>query len=182
MGKLSIWKSVGTINLMDIVYYGDPVLRQVAEPIDEINDDIRALADGMVRTLTFKEGVGLAAPQVGVSKRLIVVDLEAEDYFEIVVNPEIVSTSEAMVDGNEGCLSIPGSEAEVTRHESVVVRGTTLDGGTFELEATDWLARVFQHEIDHLNGVLFIDHIDEAKRLQVLKEFERAKREMKANA
>ncbi len=165
---------------MDIVYYGDPVLRQVAEPINEIDDEVRALADGMVRALTLKKGVGLAAPQVGVSRRLIVVDLEAEDYFEIVVNPEILKTSDEMVEGNEGCLSIPGSEAEVMRHETIWVRGTTLDNETFEFEAADWLARVFQHEIDHLNGKLFIDHIDEAKRLQVLKEFERVKREEKA--
>jgi len=165
---------------MDIVYYGDPVLRQVAESINEIDDEVRALADGMVRALTLKKGVGLAAPQVGVSRRLIVVDLESEDYFEIVINPEIIDVSEEEVEGAEGCLSIPGSEAEVVRHETIRVRGMTLDGNTFEIEATNWLARVFQHEIDHLNGKLFIDHIDEAKRLQVLKEFDRVQREEKA--
>lgn len=165
---------------MNIVLYGDPVLRQRAAPIEEIDEEVRQLADAMVRALTLKKGYGLAAPQVGVSQRLIVLDVEG--YFEIVVNPEIVACGEEIELGREGCLSLPGGEAEVPRHLSICVRGTRIDGSPFELEASDLLARVYQHEIDHLNGVLFIDHLGEAKRLQVLKDFERTLKEMETRA
>lgn len=165
---------------MDIVLYGNPVLRQVATPVATIDEHIKKLADAMVRALTLKKGYGLAAPQVGVSKRLIVLDVE--QFFEIVVNPEIVEMRGNIALGREGCLSIPGAEAQVPRHQCVVFRGTRLDGTPFELEACDLLARVIQHEVDHLNGVLFIDHIGEAKRLQVLKDFERHLKEAKAKA
>lgn len=160
---------------MDIRYYGDPVLRQVAVSIATIDEEIKQLADELVRTLTLKKGYGLAAPQIGVSKRLIFLDVE--DYFEIVVNPEITWFDEEKVLGVEGCLSIPGAEAEVLRYKTIRYAGKTLEGSALELEAHDLLARVIQHEVDHLNGILFIDHLGEAKRLQLLKEFERGRRE-----
>jgi len=163
---------------MDIVLYGDLVLRQVASRVNGIDETLKQVANEMVRALTLKKGYGLAAPQVGVSKRLIVLDVEG--FFEIVVNPEIVEKSKEIVSGREGCLSLPGAEAEVPRHRCIVARGTHLDGTPFEIEACDLLARVIQHEVDHLNGVLFIDHIGEAKRLQVLKDFERHLKEIKA--
>jgi len=160
---------------MDIRLYGDPVLRRVAAPLEEIDDETHRLANGMIRALTLAEGYGLAAPQVGVSRRLIVLDVE--DVFEVLVNPEIVEQSEKIVEGTEGCLSIPGGEAEVPRHRSIRVRSRKLDGTAVEFDAEDLLARVIQHEVDHLDGVLFIDHVGEAKRLQVLKDFERKRRE-----
>jgi len=165
---------------MEIRLYGDPVLRRVAEPIREIDQSTRRLADGMIRALTLAEGYGLAAPQVGASKRLIVLDVE--DYFDVLVNPEIVSADEEVVEGTEGCLSIPGGEAEVPRHRAIRVRGLKLDGTPVSFAAEDLLARVIQHEIDHLDGVLFIDHIGKAKRLQVLKDFERKRRERSGKA
>ena len=160
---------------LEIRLYPDPVLREKAEPIEEITDEIRALADELVETLTLRVGYGLAAPQVGILKRLIVVDVDDELY--VLANPEIVELGEERVLGVEGCLSIPGIEAEVERARRVVVRGLTMDGELVTVEAEDLLARVFQHEIDHLNGVLFIDHLGRAKRLQLLKEYERAQRE-----
>jgi len=159
---------------LEIRLYPDPVLRRRAEPIPEITDEIRALADQMVETLVKRVGYGLAAPQVGVLKRLIVVDVE--DDFYVLANPEIVSVGEERVLGVEGCLSIPGVEAEVERARTVRVRGLTMGGEEVEIEAGDLLARVFQHEVDHLNGILFIDHLGRAKRLQLLKEYERLRR------
>jgi len=159
-------------------YYGDPVLRQVAQRVEVIDEQVEALADDMVRLLTLRKGYGLAAPQVGVSARIILLDVE--DFFQIVVNPEIVSVGEEEVLGIEGCLSIPGAEAEVLRYRDIEVKGQTLEGERFELHATELLARVFQHEIDHLNGVLFVDHLGDAKRLQVLKDFEKRQGELKA--
>lgn len=159
-------------------YYGDPVLRQVAQRVEVVDEQVKALADDMVRLLTLRKGYGLAAPQVGVSARIILLDVE--DFFQIVVNPEIVRVGKEKVLGIEGCLSIPGAEAEVLRYRDVEVEGQTLEGERFELHATELLARVFQHEIDHLNGVLFIDHLGDAKRLQVLKDFEKRQGELKA--
>ncbi len=160
---------------LEIRLYPDPVLREKAEPVKEITDEIRALADEMVETLTLRVGYGLAAPQVGILKRLIVVDVDDELY--VLANPEIVWLSEERVLGVEGCLSLPGIEAEVERARRVRVRGLTMDGKPLTVEAEDMLARVFQHEVDHLDGVLFIDHLGRAKRLQLLKEYERAQRE-----
>jgi len=165
---------------LEIRVYPDPVLRKRAEPIPKITDEIRALADQMVETLVKRVGYGLAAPQVGVLKRLIVVDVEDELY--MVANPEIVEAGEERVLGVEGCLSIPGVEAEVERAYRVRVRGLTMDGEEVEIEAEGLLARVFQHEIDHLDGVLFIDHLGRAKRLQLLKEYERLRHSPQARS
>ncbi len=165
---------------MEIRLYGDPVLRRVAEPIEHIDEDTRQLAHGMIRALTLAEGYGLAAPQVGMSKRVIVLDVE--EFFDVLVNPEVTDAGEDVVEGTEGCLSIPGGEAEVPRRRKIAVRGVKLDGTPVSFEAEDLLARVIQHEIDHLDGVLFIDHLGEAKRLQVLKDFERKRRERSGKA
>lgn len=165
---------------LEMRIYPDPVLRHKAEPIDEITDEIRLLANGMVETLVKEAGYGLAAPQVGVSKRLILVDVE--DDFYIVVNPKIEEFSEEIQDGPEGCLSIPGVEADVKRAQKVRVKGLSLDGEELEIEAEDLLARVFQHELDHINGVLFIDHLSRTKRNLVLKEFEKKQKEKESKA
>jgi len=165
---------------MKIILYGDPALRRKAQPVERITNDIKQLANGMVRALTLQKGYGLAAPQVAVSQRLVVVDVA--DHFAIVVNPKIVDASEEKVLGIEGCLSLPGAHAEVWRHQQVCVRGLTLEGAPFEVKADELLARVYQHEIDHLDGVLFIDYLGEAKRLQTLKEYERGLREQEVSA
>ncbi len=163
---------------LEIRLYPDPVLRSRSEPIEVIDDEIRALADEMVETLIKRVGYGLAAPQVGVTRRLIIVDVDEELY--VVANPEIVTMSEERVLGIEGCLSIPGIEAEVERAKWVRVSGLSLDEKRISIDAEGLLARVFQHEIDHLNGILFIDHLGRAKRQLLLKEYEKLKEKPKA--
>lgn len=158
---------------LQLCYYGNPVLRKRAKPVAEITEAERQLADQMLETLyATGNGIGLAATQVGVLKRLIVVDIGEDDdetYEPLVLfNPEILSV-EGEVVAEEGCLSIPDVTAEVRRPEKVVVEGMDIQGEPVHIEADGLLARVLQHEIDHLNGVLFIDRISGLKR-QLLKE------------
>ena len=152
-----------------IVYIGDEVLRKKARKVREFDESLHALLDDMVETLDHAAGVGLAAPQVGVSERVIVVRLnddeeaygdEAGVLYE-VINPELVKTSREMVEDVEACLSIPGFFGEVERHVTVTVRGQDRHGNPIRIKPRDWLARVFQHEIDHLDGVLYIDRASE---------------------
>lgn len=160
---------------MEIVTYPEEVLRRKAEPIDEINGEVRDLADKMTEVMFKAEGVGLAAPQVGVGKRLIVVNLE--DDFHILVNPELVEQSDEKETSEEGCLSVPGPEAPVSRSKRVVVRGTDLDGNEVRLAREGLGAKVFQHEIDHINGKLFIDHLSDAERSVILREYRKLREE-----
>lgn len=160
---------------LKIRQYPDPILRRRAKEIEKIDDATRELAHQMVETLIAKRGYGLAAPQVGALKRLIIVDVE--DDFHILVNPRILEESEERVLGIEGCLSIPGVEAEVERALSVKVSALNLEGEAVELARSELVARVLQHEIDHLDGVLFIDYLGDAKRLMLLKEYARKKKE-----
>lgn len=150
--------------LRPIVMYPDPVLLTRAAPVTRVTDTVRELVRDMFETMAAAEGVGLAAPQVGVSRRVIVVDVSPVEKDRppfALVNPEIVA-HRGLVEGKEGCLSIPGVEGFVPRHELVVVRGQDERGDPVRLEATGFLARVLQHEIDHLDGVLFIDRIPAA--------------------
>ena len=152
-----------------IVLIGDNVLREKARRVRSFDAKLHTLLDDMADTLNEAAGVGLAAPQVGVSQRIILVTLpdDEEEYgtqagvFYEVINPEIIKESREMVDGVEACLSIPGYFGTVSRHQSVVVRGQDRQGEEIRIKAYDWLARVFQHEIDHLNGVLYIDLTDD---------------------
>ena len=158
---------------LQLRYYGDPVLRKRAEPVAEITETERQLAVQMLETLyATGNGIGLAATQVGVLKRLIVVDIGEEDdetYQPLVLfNPEILSAEgEAFAD--EGCLSIPDVTAEVKRPEKIALEAIDIQNESVRLEVDGLLARVLQHEVDHLNGVLFIDRISGLKR-QLLKE------------
>jgi len=161
---------------LEIVTYPDPVLRRPAVAIEQLDDQVRRLADGMVEALVLARGYGLAAPQVGVSLQLIIVDVD--DELRVLVNPEILEAGPERVLGPEGCLSIPGVEAEVERALQVSVRALDLySGQEVQIEAEELLARVLQHEIDHLNGVLFIDHLGEARRQLLLKEYRRKLKE-----
>ncbi len=153
---------------LQLCYYGDPALRKKAEPVAEITDAERQLAEDMLMTLEATgNGIGLAATQVGVLKRLIIVDIgeeDDEDYEPLVLfNPEILS-SEGEVVTEEGCLSIPDVTADVKRPERIVVEGVDPQSKSVHIESDGLLARVLQHEIDHLNGVLFIDRISGLKR------------------
>jgi len=141
---------------------GDAFLRAVAAPVDPLDPALPLLVDRMRASLDEQGGVGIAAPQVGVSRRVILVmrqDLDGEP-IEAYVNPLVVSCSEDMVVGWEGCLSIPAGFGEVERPESIRLRWDRVGGGAGEEEVSGWTARIFQHEIDHLEGVLFIDHMD----------------------
>ena len=158
---------------LQLRYYGDPVLRKRAEPVTEITDAERQLAVQMLETLyATGNGIGLAATQVGVLKRLIIVDIGEEDdetYEPLVLfNPKLISFDGEIV-AEEGCLSIPDVTAEVKRPEKIVVDGIDIQNESVRIETDGLLARVLQHEIDHLNGVLFIDRISGLKR-QLLKD------------
>jgi peptide deformylase len=150
--------------LRDIVYIPDPVLRRKAHKVTAFDNDLKILINDMVETMREAPGVGLAAPQVGVSSRLIVVeygdeeDEEAPKKLYALINPEIVEVSEDdKVNGVEGCLSIPGLVGEVERYNRIVIKGLNRMGKPIKIKAEGWLARIFQHEIDHLEGVLFTD-------------------------
>ena len=144
-----------------IVIYGDPVLREQAAPVANVNQEIRDLVSDMTDTLKDAQGLGLAAPQVGVSKRVFLVDLSAVDITEklhVFINPEILETTDE-VEMEEGCLSFPGIYQKIVRPAQVKIRATNLDGKEFEMTATGLAARAILHEFDHLEGKLFIDYI-----------------------
>jgi peptide deformylase len=157
------------VAVLPIRIYGDPVLRRKADPVERIDDDLRRLAGDMLETLADAEGVGLAGPQVGASRRLIVVHPPAARGEEregprVLVNPEVVAAEGPEVTGEEGCLSIPGIYEDVKRRERVRVHAQDLDGEPVEIAADGWVARILQHEIDHLDGVLFVDRIGPMRR------------------
>jgi len=129
----------------------------------------------MVEAMIRASGVGLAAPQIGVSKRIIVLDLDGE--FHILINPELVETSGEVDESQEGCLSVPGVDAPVVRKRRACVRGLNLEGKEIEVRGEGLIARALQHEIDHLDGVLFIDHLSPARRQSLLKEYARRQKE-----
>jgi peptide deformylase len=139
-----------------IVKHPDPVLRERAKEVTKFNANLHKLLDDMAETMYDADGVGLAAPQVGVLKRVFVVDADEEHGLIELVNPEIVSM-EGEQFGAEGCLSIPGLQGDVKRANKVVIKGQDRYGNPVQYEGTELLARAFQHELDHLNGVLFID-------------------------
>lgn len=145
-----------------VVLAGDPVLRRIAHPVKEVNENIKKLLDNMAETLYHAKGVGLAAPQVGISKRVIVVDI-GEGLFKLV-NPEIVASS-GIQDGAEGCLSLPDVVGNVKRSERVTVKALDENGDEVTIEASGYLARAFQHEIDHLNGIIFTDKATAIERV-----------------
>jgi peptide deformylase len=158
-----------------IILPDNPILRQKARRVKEFDKNLHRLIDDMVDTMLDAPGVGLAAPQIAVSQRIIVVRLpddeeSREEYGDQagvlydVVNPEIIKSSREVVEGVEACLSIPGYLGRVDRHESVLVRGQDRYGKEIRIKARDWLARVFQHEIDHLDGILYIDKAIEVWR------------------
>ncbi len=149
--------------------FGDPVLKQRAREVEELTADLVTLVNGMYETMDLEDGVGLAAPQVGVRKRLFTFDLHEGEGPGVAINPEIVE-SEGEVLSDEGCLSVPGYRFEVVRTERVTMRGIDLDGNELILEGDDLLARMIQHEIDHLDGVLLLDRVEPDVRREALKE------------
>ena len=162
--------------LLPIRILGDPVLRLRAEPVAAVDDEVRSLIDDMFATMYHADGVGLAAPQVGVSRRVLVIDTHEEGGAPIaLINPEIVETSPETERGEEGCLSIPGLRDVVERAANVVVHGLDADGNSVRVEGSTLLARALQHEIDHLDGLLFIDRVSPLKRKLLLSKWQKVK-------
>jgi peptide deformylase len=161
------------VSILDIRVLGDPILREETTPVEQVTDELRLLARNMFETMYLAKGIGLAAPQVGRSERLTVIDVD--DNPLVVINPEIVHVSAAKAKAEEGCLSIPDVYGDVERPAVVRVRATNLEGKPFELEATELLARCFQHEIDHLHGKLFIDYLSVLRRRSALAKWTKEK-------
>jgi peptide deformylase len=162
-----------------ILVLPDPRLRAIADPIEKIDDGIKALAKEMLETMYDAPGIGLAAPQIGELKRIVVMDLAKDGEPPeplVMINPEILKFSDDTVVTEEGCLSIPELYYDVERPAEVTVRYTDLEGKTVETEAKDRLAICIQHELDHLDGVLYIDYLSRLKRDRVLKKFQKAEK------
>jgi len=153
--------------LLDIVTYPDPILKNPTKPVTEIDDEIRQIVADMADTMYAAPGVGLAAIQAGIDKSIIVYDPEADDQkrgFRVLINPEITFSEGSMTSENEGCLSVPDFRADVKRYARVTAEGLDLDGNPVKIDGEGLLSIILQHEIDHLNGILFIDRISALKR------------------
>lgn len=159
--------------MLNIRIIGDQVLREDAEEVTEFDEKLKRLTEEMIEIMHASDGIGLAAPQVGLSKRLLVTDItpvEKESEPMVFINPVILeSTGEIVLE--EGCLSIPGIREEVTRPEEILLKYQTVEGIEKSEKFTGWMARVLQHEIDHLDGVLFIDHLSPLKQKVILNNF-----------
>jgi peptide deformylase len=171
--------------LLPIVEVPDPRLRQISSPVETVDAEVRALVADMFETMYAAPGIGLAAIQVGVPKRILVIDLQ-EPLEEggqpvkdprVFINPEIVEHSDHEVPYTEGCLSVPDQYAEVDRPDRIRARWLDLDGKPHDEEITGLLATCLQHEMDHLNGVLFIDHLSRLKREMILKKLAKQRKE-----
>ncbi|MCY6382735.1 peptide deformylase [Hoeflea prorocentri] len=162
------------MTLKSLVLLPDPILRTESEPVERVDDDIQTLADDMLETMYDAPGIGLAAIQVGIPRRLLVVDCSKEDEERapmVFINPNVVASSDERSVYEEGCLSIPDYYAEVERPAQVTVDYVDREGNQQQIEADGLLATCLQHEIDHLNGVLFIDYISKLKRDMVIRKF-----------
>jgi peptide deformylase len=169
------------VSVLDIRVLGDPVLRQDTKVVDRITDEHRRLIDDMFETMHAAKGIGLAAPQVGRTERIAVVDVQGGSQPIALVNPEIIQSASETDKSEEGCLSIPDVYGDVERPSRVIVRALDRDGQVFELEASELLARCFQHEIDHLHGKLFIDYLSILKRRSALNKWAKARERYPGN-
>ncbi|PWJ80896.1 peptide deformylase [Pseudaminobacter salicylatoxidans] len=164
------------MTIKPLIILPDPVLRQISKPVERVDGDLRKLADDMLETMYDAPGIGLAAIQIGIPLRLLVIDLAKDDEDKapmVVINPEILDRSDDRSVYEEGCLSIPDYYAEVERPASVRAKFLDRDGKEQEITAEGLLATCLQHEIDHLNGVLFIDYISKLKRDMVMRKFKK---------
>jgi peptide deformylase len=167
------------MTIRPILTLPDPILRKKAKPIERVDEELRRLADDMLLTMYDAPGIGLAAPQIGLSRRLIVMDPAKEDQPKtpiVMVNPKILERSEEMRVHEEGCLSIPDFTAEIERPAKTRVGFIDREGKALEMELEGIWSTLVQHEIDHLNGVLFIDYLSRLKRDMVVKKFRKQKR------
>lgn len=159
------------MSVREVRYLGDPVLREMCREVESIDDDVRALVDDLLETMYAEDGIGLAAPQIGVPLRVFVYDVRDDELDPgVLVNPRIVEATGKQKEV-EGCLSIPGLDEVVERSADVVVEGLDRDGEPVRIEATGLLSRCLQHENDHLDGILFIDRVSPLKRRMLLKKW-----------
>jgi peptide deformylase len=167
--------------LREIRILGDPVLRKPAQAVDGPDERIRDLVEDMFETMYHSEGIGLAAPQVGISERVIVVDVRSADEDGLgalaLINPRVVEAGRAKDKAPEGCLSIPGMEEVVERPSDVTVEGLSPEGDPVTLEVSGLLSRAIQHEIDHLDGILFIDRVSPLKRRLLMRKWQKSREE-----
>jgi len=164
---------------LEVLSYPHPILKKVAEPVSEVTDEIRTLLDDMLETMYQESGAALAAPQVGISKRLFVMDIDETQEYEkpnvfCMVNPEIIWRSPETEIRTEGCLSFPGIALDIERHLEVKVRYLDREGNSQELHARSWVAWCIQHEFDHLDGILFIDRVSRVRRTIAFRKMDRA--------
>ena len=163
---------------LDILYFPDPRLRNVAQPVEQVDDEIRRLVDDMLETMYAAPGIGLAANQVNIDKRVVVIDVsEEKDQPLCLINPEILKL-EGIEEMEEGCLSVPGIYETVQRADKIRFRALDRDGNAYESEADGLLAVCVQHEIDHLDGKLFVDYLSQLKRTRIRKKLEKEQRQI----
>lgn len=167
--------------LLEILHHPDPRLRKKGLPVEQVDDNVRKIVDDMTETMYAEQGIGLAAAQVNIQQRIVVIDIsEEKDQAFCLINPEIIS-KEGKVDSEEGCLSVPTYYEKVSRAEKVKVRFLDYQGETVELEADGLLAICIQHEIDHLDGKLFVDYLSTLKQQRVRKKLEKLARQNQKN-
>ncbi|MCS7052743.1 MAG: peptide deformylase [Ignavibacterium sp.] len=168
------------MSILPITVFGDDILRKKAAPVTEIKDDIVEIVDNMFSTMINANGIGLAANQVGINRRIFVIDVSAVEGYEkfkpmVFINPKIVSKSDELESFEEGCLSIPELKANVIRPKGIEISFYDLNMKEHKMETDDLVARVIQHELDHLNGVLFIDYLDEETKKKIKKHLNKIK-------
>lgn len=168
--------------MLEMHYYGDPVLRKKAVPVEKFDEELQGFVDELIETMEYEDGVGLAATQVGICRRIAVINATGgQEQTYVLINPEIVYSSQEKEDYDEGCLSIPGITLSVNRPCVVSVKAQDAKGQQYLIEnAQGLLARALQHEIDHLNGIMFVDHVSPLQRSLIngkLKKISRAQRE-----
>ena len=164
------------MTIRTILHYPDPRLRRTAKPVPQVNDEIRRLVDDMAETMYQAPGIGLAAIQVNEAWRIVVIDIsETRDRLQVFINPEI-SSQDGEQEREEGCLSVPGIYEQVIRANTIQVRALDRDGNPFMLEAEGLLATCLQHEIDHLDGKVFVDYLSRLKQMRIRKKLEKQQR------
>ena len=170
--------------ILEVITAPDPILKKKAKPVDLVDDGIKEIMNNMLETMYHDKGVGLAANQVGILKRIIVIDLQDDDDMErpeefyplFMANPTIIDCSDEMLEAKEACLSVPDQKINVLRHVSVKVRYLDYNNKEQELEASNWLARAIQHEIDHLDGKLLLDYLSNLRRNVVIRKLLKSKK------
>lgn len=171
------------MTILTVLRFPDPRLKTKASPVTEITDATLTIADDMLATMYEEKGVGLAATQVNIHQRIVVMDVSENGNQPIVlINPEIINQSEETLINEEGCLSVPGTYAKVNRHTSCTVKALDRDGKEFILDGEELLSICIQHELDHLNGILFVDYLSPLKRQRIKAKLEKEARLDEANA